>query len=99
MRGDEVIARVGGEEFAWILPDADVDGALAAVKRCLAAVAAARFECAPSVTISGGICAASDKLTWSSSTAWPTTRCSPPSRSATWCSSPAGGLIVVTGEA
>ena len=62
VRGDELIARVGGEEFAWILPDADVDGALAAVRRCLAAVAAARFELAPSVTISGGICAASDKL-------------------------------------
>ncbi len=62
IRGDEVIARVGGEEFAWILPDADVEGALVAVRRCLDAVAAATFELAPSVTISGGICAATDDL-------------------------------------
>jgi diguanylate cyclase (GGDEF)-like protein/PAS domain S-box-containing protein len=62
IRGDEVIARVGGEEFAWILPDADAGGAQAAVKRCLTAVEAARFEGAPSVTVSAGICAAREGL-------------------------------------
>jgi diguanylate cyclase (GGDEF)-like protein/PAS domain S-box-containing protein len=62
IRGDEVIARVGGEEFAWILPDADAGGAQAAVRRCLAAVEAARFEGAPSVTVSAGICAAREGI-------------------------------------
>jgi diguanylate cyclase (GGDEF)-like protein/PAS domain S-box-containing protein len=62
IRGDEVIARVGGEEFAWILPDADTSGARAAVTRCLAAVAAARFEGVPTITVSAGVCAARDEL-------------------------------------
>jgi diguanylate cyclase (GGDEF)-like protein/PAS domain S-box-containing protein len=62
IRGDELIARVGGEEFAWILPDADVKGATAAVTRCLEAVEAARFEGAPSVTVSAGICSMRDGM-------------------------------------
>jgi diguanylate cyclase (GGDEF)-like protein len=62
IRGDELIARVGGEEFAWILPDADVGGAKAAVTRCLEAVEAARFEGAPGITISAGICSVRDGM-------------------------------------
>jgi diguanylate cyclase (GGDEF)-like protein/PAS domain S-box-containing protein len=62
IRGDEIIARVGGEEFAWILPDAEESGAQAAVTRCLAAVAAANFEGAPTITVSAGVCAARDGL-------------------------------------
>jgi diguanylate cyclase (GGDEF)-like protein/PAS domain S-box-containing protein len=62
IRGDELIARVGGEEFAWILPDADVAGAKAAVTRCLEAVESARFEGAPGVTVSAGICSVRDGM-------------------------------------
>jgi diguanylate cyclase (GGDEF)-like protein/PAS domain S-box-containing protein len=62
IRGDELIARVGGEEFAWILPDADAGGAQAAVRRCLAAVEGTRFEGVPNITVSAGICAASEGM-------------------------------------
>jgi diguanylate cyclase (GGDEF)-like protein/PAS domain S-box-containing protein len=62
IRGDELIARVGGEEFAWILPDADAGGAQAAVKRCLAAVESTRFEGVPGITVSAGICSAQEGM-------------------------------------
>ena len=44
VREHELIARVGGEEFAWILPEADREGALAALARGLARVARCRFR-------------------------------------------------------
>jgi len=62
IRGDELIARVGGEEFAWILPDADLRGATTAVTRCLEAVEATQFAGAPSVTMSAGICVVRDAM-------------------------------------
>lgn len=62
VRERELIARVGGEEFAWILPEADAAGALAAVKRAFAAVAASQIDDVPPVTLSAGICAISDGL-------------------------------------
>ncbi len=62
VREHELIARVGGEEFAWILAEADAAGALAAVRRGLAAVAASRETGAPQLTLSGGICSLSDGM-------------------------------------
>jgi diguanylate cyclase (GGDEF)-like protein/PAS domain S-box-containing protein len=57
VRTGEHLARVGGDEFGWILPDADVDGARAAVDRARAAIAS---EPIPgrlgSLTVSAGIC-------------------------------------------
>jgi diguanylate cyclase (GGDEF)-like protein/PAS domain S-box-containing protein len=59
VRGEELIARVGGEEFAWILSEADAPGAVAAVERCRGAVAAANFGEIGAVTLSGGVALAS----------------------------------------
>ena len=59
-RGGEIIARVGGEEFAWILPEATADEALAAAERVRLAVAATPFAGIGRLTTSAGICALSD---------------------------------------
>ena len=52
----EHLARVGGDEFGWILPDADAEGALAAVARARAAIGGEAFRQVGSLTLSGGIC-------------------------------------------
>ena len=54
-RAGELVARVGGEEFAWIL---NVDGAeaLAAVERLRHAIAATPFQQVGTLTISVGVC-------------------------------------------
>jgi diguanylate cyclase (GGDEF)-like protein len=54
-RAEDTLGRVGGDEFAWILPETTREEALVAVERARQAVAAA----APAplrVTISAGIC-------------------------------------------
>ncbi|MEW6582700.1 MAG: diguanylate cyclase [Actinomycetota bacterium] len=56
-RAEDVIARVGGEEFAWILPETDLDGATAAVDRLRRTVERTPFPIAGRVTISCGITA------------------------------------------
>jgi diguanylate cyclase (GGDEF)-like protein/PAS domain S-box-containing protein len=57
VREGEVIARVGGEEFAWILTGLDDDGALAAVERARQVIGETPFAVAGIVTMSAGVAA------------------------------------------
>lgn len=59
-RGGEVLARVGGEEFAWILPEADGAHAVMAAERLRRAVAAEPFPEVGRLTVSAGVCASAD---------------------------------------
>jgi diguanylate cyclase (GGDEF)-like protein len=52
---DDIVARVGGEEFAWVLPGRTVDDALGAAERLRAAVASTPINGAR-ITLSAGVC-------------------------------------------
>jgi diguanylate cyclase (GGDEF)-like protein/PAS domain S-box-containing protein len=51
----EVLARVGGEEFAWLLPASSVSDAAAAADRARAAISASRFPGTGTLTMSAGV--------------------------------------------
>ena len=55
-RAGELVARVGGEEFAMILPEADADEALQAAERVRRGVSAADFPTVGRMTMSAGVC-------------------------------------------
>ena len=55
-RRGEAVSRIGGEEFAWILPRTDTAGSMAAAARALDAVSGAPFEAVGTLTISAGVC-------------------------------------------
>ncbi len=55
VRAGEVLARVGGEEFAWLLPACDADEAVAAADRARAAIASEPFGRAGKLTMSAGV--------------------------------------------
>jgi diguanylate cyclase (GGDEF)-like protein len=55
-REGDVLARVGGEEFAWLMPETDGMEAWQATERARAALAGAPFPEVGRVTISAGVC-------------------------------------------
>ena len=55
-RRGEAVSRIGGEEFAWILPRTDADGAEAAARRALLAISGAPVEGVGRLTASAGVC-------------------------------------------
>jgi diguanylate cyclase (GGDEF)-like protein/PAS domain S-box-containing protein len=55
VREGEILARVGGEEFAWILTGMGEDGAYAAVERAREVIGERPFAQAGTVTLSGGV--------------------------------------------
>ncbi|HWH13907.1 MAG TPA: diguanylate cyclase [Miltoncostaeaceae bacterium] len=62
-RAGEMVARVGGEEFGWIIPEAGVEDAREAVERGRRAVAAAPCADDIAVTISAGVADTDDAAT------------------------------------
>jgi len=56
VRDDELLARVGGEEFAWIMHDAPAEGSWLAVERARTLIGSEVFDEVGKVTISAGIC-------------------------------------------
>ncbi len=54
-RSGELLARVGGEEFGWLLPEADAAGAMAAAERARQAIASRPFAGVGPLTISAGV--------------------------------------------
>ena len=55
-RRGEAVSRIGGEEFAWILPRTDAAGSMVAAARALDAISGAPFEAVGTLTISAGVC-------------------------------------------
>lgn len=56
VRGGEVIARIGGEEFAWLLPETDGRGAYEAAERLRCGIAASPLGPVDRQTVSIGVC-------------------------------------------
>jgi len=54
-RSGDILARVGGEEFAWIIPDADIAGAHAVAERARCEVADVPMPGVGAVTVSIGV--------------------------------------------
>jgi diguanylate cyclase (GGDEF)-like protein/PAS domain S-box-containing protein len=60
IREGEYLARVGGEEFAMILPETSAGGAYVAAERARRIVAATPFENVGHLTLSAGVCELGD---------------------------------------
>ena len=57
VRRGEILARVGGEEFAWVLPRVDRDAAVGVLERARRAIAAEAVEGVGVITVSAGVSA------------------------------------------
>jgi diguanylate cyclase (GGDEF)-like protein len=55
-REGELVARIGGEEFAWLMPETDQHGAHIAADRVREAIETTPFENIGRVTLSAGVC-------------------------------------------
>jgi diguanylate cyclase (GGDEF)-like protein len=55
-REGELVARIGGEEFAWLMPETDQHGAHVAADRVREAIETTPFENIGRVTLSAGVC-------------------------------------------
>jgi diguanylate cyclase (GGDEF)-like protein/PAS domain S-box-containing protein len=62
-RAGELVARTGGEEFAWLMPETDHDAAHVAASRMREAVESTPFGDVGKVTISAGVCSNADAQT------------------------------------
>lgn len=56
LRDSDLIARVGGEEFAWLQPETDAISAFSVAERARLAVEREPFDVAGTVTVSAGVC-------------------------------------------
>jgi diguanylate cyclase (GGDEF)-like protein len=56
VRSGELIARIGGEEFGWLLPETTEDSAFAAAERVRRGISATPFEGVGTLTFSVGLC-------------------------------------------
>jgi diguanylate cyclase (GGDEF)-like protein/PAS domain S-box-containing protein/putative nucleotidyltransferase with HDIG domain len=61
-RDSELIARIGGEEFAWLIPEADAQGAYQAAERGRRAVNERPFDGIGRLSISAGVAALTPEL-------------------------------------
>ncbi|MGE0029149.1 MAG: diguanylate cyclase [Thermoleophilia bacterium] len=59
-RSQDTLARMGGEEFAWLMPETEGPAALRAAERVRAEIAAEAFAHDIAVTVSGGVCDLAD---------------------------------------
>ena len=59
-REAELVARIGGEEFAWLLPETDRQGAYQAAERVRRAIESEPFVGVGTVTVSAGVCILAD---------------------------------------
>ncbi len=57
VREGELVARIGGEEFAWLMPETDGEAAYVAAERIRRAIATEPFESVGRLTVSVGVCA------------------------------------------
>ena len=55
-REGELVARIGGEEFAWLMPETDQRGAYAGAERLRAAIESVPLDEGYTVTVSAGVC-------------------------------------------
>ena len=59
-RDGELLARIGGDEFGWILPETDAESAASAAERLRVVVRTAPFPGVGNLSISVGVCSLAD---------------------------------------